>query len=343
MEIAEALLKIDALIKMNEELICKLNLAYEEIALLKYKLYGASSEKLSKKKKDSLLDENIFNEAEVNAESKVTEMSDTELEKEVSSSLRKRGGRKPLPKELERENIVCDISENEKICPHDHCDLVFIGEETIEQLDYIPAKFKVIKTICYKYACSHCQNHFVTGRKQPQPIEKSIATAGLLAHIAVSKYCDALPLYRQEQILNRMDVQISRTNLANWMIHCGDLVEILVTKIKNTLLQQEVLHGDETTVQVLKEEGKKPTSLSYVWVLCSGKDSKTPAVYYEYHPSRSHKVANEIFSNFKGFLQVDGYDGYNEVCKNEKITRLGCRVEGVFTNPSPHRPGRANF
>ena len=108
-----------------------------------------------------------------------------------------------------------------------------------------------------------------TASKPKQPIEKSIASPGLLAHVAIQKYADALPLYRQSEIFKRAGVALDRTNLANWMIKCGQLAQPLINLIQEHIQQQPVIHLDETRVQVLKEPDRKAQNQSYMWVMGS--------------------------------------------------------------------------
>ncbi len=138
-----------------------------------------------------------------------------------------------------------------------------IGEETHEQLEFIPAQIKALRHIRKKYACPYCKQHMKTASKPKQAIDKSIAGPGLLAHIAVQKYCDGSPLYRQIEIFKRIGIELDRSSLANWMMRCGELIQSLINRIHEILLEQCVLHMDETPVQVLNEPGRKAQSKSY--------------------------------------------------------------------------------
>lgn len=140
---------------------------------------------------------------------------------------------------------------DQKCCPHDGTELKPIGFESHEQLDIIPASVRVLHHKRLKYACPCCKKHIITASKPAQPIEKSIASPGLLAHIAIQKYADALPLYRQGEIFKRIGVELDTTTLANWMIRCGTLVQPLINLLHERTLEQPVLHADEAQVQVL--------------------------------------------------------------------------------------------
>jgi transposase len=153
------------------------------------------------------------------------------------------------------------------------------------------------------------------------PIPKSNASAGLLAWIATSKYCDALPLYRQESIFTRFGIDMSRTTMARWMIEIGDIFTPLVELIKSKIFASGVCHADETTVQVLKEKGRPADKRSYKWVVSSGKFD-TPAVFFEYQAGRTAKVASEFLRGFQGRLMTDGYAAYSQFSKSEKTVHL---------------------
>jgi hypothetical protein len=155
------------------------------------------------------------------------------------------------------------------------------------------------------------------------PVPKSIATPSLLAHVATSKYVDALPLYRQEKIFSRLGVEISRATLASWMVKLGELVEPLMERIRTEVQRSGFVQCDETPFQVLKEPGKRAQSQSYLWVLRGG-DPEHPLIYYEYDPSRSAEVPKRLLRDFQGFLQTDGYEGYTALGQEPGIVHVGC-------------------
>lgn len=180
----------------------------QEIQKLLQHRFGSSSEKVSV---DQL---GLFNEAE---ELVIEEQAEGSAETTtVQSHERKSRPRVSIPDELPREEIIHDLPESEKVCPKDGTELEVIGSDDHEQLDIIPAQIKVIRHRRLKYACPCCEQHIMTASKPKQPIEKSIASPGLLAYIAVQKYADALPLYRQSEMFKRIGITLDRTNLANW-------------------------------------------------------------------------------------------------------------------------------
>ena len=187
----------------------------------------------------------------------------------VSYARKAHGGRKPLPAALPRLDVVHELPEAERVCPHDGQVLTVIGDEVSEQLDIIPATIRVLRHVRRKYACA-CGQCIKTAPMPLQPLPKTMASPGLLAHIVVSKYQDALPLYRQEQILTRIGCDLPRATLAHWMTKAGVLVQPLINLLRDRLLGYDILQMDETPVQVLKEPGKTAESQSYLWVQRGG-------------------------------------------------------------------------
>ena len=296
--------KRDALISVLEE---KLRLA--DIAR-----FAAKSEKVSP---DQL---GIFDEAD--SQEPVEQEGNTSETTTVKSYQRSTKPRVSIPENLPREEIIYDLPEAEKVCPHDGTALECIGSDDHEQLDIIPAQVKALRHKRLKYACPCCKEHLATASKPKQPIEKSIASSGLLAYVAIQKYADALPLYRQSEIFKRAGVALDRTNLANWMIKCGQLVQPLINLIQEHIQQQPVIHLDETRVQVLKEPDRKAQNQSYMWIMGSFKEQR--AVIFHYSPTRNQTVPLTLLSSSTQAIMVDGYEGYENACQTYQIDRLGC-------------------
>lgn len=241
----------------------------------------------------------------------------------VPAHQRRRGGRKPLPADLPRVDVIHDLPADEKICPHDGAALKEINTKVTEQLDIIPMQIQVIRHIRKQYACPCCAGYLKTASRPKQPIEKSQASPGLLAFVAVSKYADGLPLYRQSTLFSRFDIEMDRTTLSNWMVKCGQLVQPLINRIEDNILSAPYIHVDETTVQVLNEVGKSAQSKSYMWVRSAGLPGKR-LILFDYDPSRSRKVPERLLADYHGTIMVDGYEAYESVCRAQSIVRLGC-------------------
>jgi transposase len=292
----------------------------EELRLLRHKIFGRRSERFSEEeKKQSVLFNEVGDEPDV--------PSPQEATIEVAAHQRAKRGRRPLPADLLREEVVHDIPESEKICSCG-APLVRIGEETSEQLDIIPVQLKVIHNIRPKYACKKCEGldsaHPVKIAPVPaQIIEKSIATPGLLAFVLVSKFCDAIPFYRQETQFARIGIDLPRGDFCNWTaqaaLQCDPLMELFLDEIR----AGPVIQMDETRVQVMKELGRADTAQSFMWVMRGGPPEK-PVIVYRYHPSRSAAIPLQYLSGFHGHLQTDGYEGYAEVGSLPGIVHVGC-------------------
>ena len=291
----------------------------EMVRLLKNELFGRKSEVLPAVNPNQL---QLFKPDET-AEPVLADDDIT-----VPEHTRKKRGRKPLPEDLPRVEVLHDIPEAEKRCA---CgvELSRIGEETCEKLDYIPAKIQVIRHIRPKYACKACEgveDDGPTVRIAPPPeqlIPKSNATEGLLAHIAVSKFADALPLHRQQKIFDRLGVDISRSTMANWMIQAAGCCQPIVELMHQEIRSGPVINIDESPFQVLQEPGRSNTTKSYMWVFCGG-PLDAPVVLYQYHPTRSGKVVQDMIEDYSGYVQSDGYSGYDQLSQKQGIIHLGC-------------------
>ena len=291
-------------------------------SLLRARLFGRKSEKQAADADDKQL--LLFDEAE-----DITEDSpETEEKISVAGHSRKKGGRKPLPKDLPRVDVIHDIPEEEKKCACG-CEMSRIGEDISEKLDIIPAKMQVIRHIRYKYACKQCegveseQGAVKIAPLPPQLIPQSIATPGLIAYILTAKFADGLPFYRQEKQFSRIGVALPRATMANWTIQtakrCQPLIDGLIQEIRSGPL----IGMDETTVQVLNEPGRSNTSKSYMWVFRGG-DPDKPALIYQYHPTRSGEVPKNLVNGYQGYIQTDGYKAYNFLDQTEGIVHIAC-------------------
>ncbi len=306
----------------NKVLHSKAEVLEDELRLLRHKIFGRRSERFSV---EDLRQSSLFDEAEYTIEVQTRKLSEPAVE--VSAYRRVKRGRKPLPADLPREEVVHDIPEEEKICACGAL-LVRIGEETSEKLEIIPQQLKVIRHIRPKYACKKCEG---TESEQavkiapvpPQIIPKSIATPGLLAYVMVSKFCDAIPFYRQEKLFRRIGIELSRVDFCNWAIQvarqCDPLIEVFLDEIR----AGPVVQMDETPLQVMKELGRANTMKSYMWVMRGG-PPENPVIVYRYHPTRGAKIPLGYLSEYEGYLQTDGYEGYESTGSLPGIIHAGC-------------------
>jgi transposase len=296
----------------------RISLLEEQVRLLKHKRFAASSEKSDGQAE-------LFNEAEAAEpvpEEDLNENTDDAETDTIQYERRKSRGRKALPADLPRVRIEHDLSDADKVCECG-CALTHIGEDTSEQLDIIPAKIQVLQHARLKYACKACESTVRTAVLPAQPIPKSNASAGLLAYVATAKYQDALPLHRQESIFKRMEVDIPRNTLANWMMRSGELMTPLITQLDSEIRRGKIIQCDETPLQVLNEPDRPASSQSYMWVRRSGAPDH-PIVLYDYAPSRAGSVAERLLKDFSGYLQTDDYAGYHAVGRKDDISHVGC-------------------
>lgn len=285
----------------------------EQFLKARHQQFGASSEAHPAQG-------DLFNEAEAIVES--VEVSDTE----TIEYTRSKPKRQPLPKDLPREVIVHDVADGDKQCDCCGEPMHCLGVDKSEQLDFIPASIKVIEHVRPKYSCRTCEK---TGTsvsiKQapmpPMPIPKSLATPSLLSQIITNKYQYALPLYRQEQLFKQHQIELSRQTMSDWIIKSAKLLTPIVEAWYRILLQQPVIQADETTLKVIGEDKHQ----CYMWLYCTGTDSPTSndipnIVLYDYQSSRSGSCVREYLSGYTGYLQVDGYAGYEQT----SATLVGC-------------------
>lgn len=291
---------------------------------LKLKHYSKSSERQISPEQTSL-----FNEAEHLADEQdiedqhLAESPEASAEAPDEGKSKKTRGRRPLPASLPRHKVYHDLEPEKKHCPCG-CTLTKIDEVTSEQLVVIPAKILVLQHCRLKYVCSQCRDKApITATLPPQPLPKSNASPELLAHIAVSKFLDGLPFYRQEKIWARFGVQLSRSTQANWMIGVGKLAQALVNVLVEYQCLYSVMHIDETPVQVLNQAGKPPDSKKYFWVTVGGPPDKQ-VFRYHYHPSRGSAVAMDLLDGFQGTVMSDDWSVYAGVCEQRQLTHIAC-------------------
>jgi len=300
----------------------KIHYLEEQLRLFKNELFGRSSEKRQVPQPDQLP---LFTgDDEHAAESKPA--SDETIV--IAAHSRKKRGRKPLPEDLPRVDIIHDLSEEEKLCGCGQCKSC-IGQEVSEKLDYIPARVQVERHIRLKYACKNCEGveddgpTVVIAPAPEQLIPKSNATAGLLAHIAVSKFADAVPLYRQQKIFDRLGVDLSRAVMSQWMVKAAQNCSGLLDLLQNELLSGPLINIDESPFQVLNEPGRRNTSKSYMWVYRGGLPDR-PVLLYQYQRTRSGRTALNFLQDYHGYIQSDDFSGYDHLDQNPHIVHLGC-------------------
>ena len=290
----------------------------EQFRLAKHQQFGASSERSVPEQP------NLFNEAEA-----VVDAAPQEPETEhISYERRKFNGQR----EAKLENLPVDdidyvLAEDEQVCPQCSGRLHEIGIETRRELRLIPAQQVVVRHNQHKYACRHCQQEetstpIVTAPMPKPAFPNSLASASAVAHVMAQKFVMGIPLYRQEQQFARQGFELSRQTMANWMIKGAGWLTIIYGRMRRILLERDILHADETVLQVLNEPGRAAQTDSYMWLYRSGRYGP-PIVLFEYQPGRSGRYPEAFLEGFEGFLHADCYGGYNRL-HEDKVILSGC-------------------
>jgi transposase len=232
--------------------------------------------------------------------------------------------RRPLPAELPRETET--IAPAQQACPDCGGTLRKLGEDVAETLEYVPGRFKVIRTVRPKLSCSGC-SQIVQAPAPSRVIDRGLAGPGLLAHILVAKYADHLPLYRQAEIYRREGVDLDRSTLADWVGGASRTLQPLVESLKKYVLGGEKLHGDDVPVPVL-EPGNGKTKTGRLWTYVRD-DRPTgsgdpAAVWFAYSPDRKGEHPAAHLERYAGILQADGYAGFNKLYEKGRIVEAAC-------------------
>jgi transposase len=295
----------------------------EQLAILRAKKFGKSSEKLDKQieQLELLIEENEqeFAEADVvDAATDVAEVRERQIPK-----------RQKLPDHLPREDVILNPEPN---CPEcGGSEFRKIADDVSETLEYVPSSFKVIRHIRPRCACIACER-IVQAYAPSKAIDKGKAGAGLLAHILIQKYCNHLPIYRQHQMYLREGVEIAKSTMTGWAGECVKLLKPLIVKLQQSIFSSSYLHGDDTVVKVL-EPGLGRTKTGRIWTYVrDGRpygDTTPPAVCYFYSPDRKGERPREHLQDFRGILHADAYAGYNNLYISEEnpggaITEAAC-------------------
>jgi transposase len=287
----------------------------EQLSTLKRNQFGAKSERWESS------EQLVFNEAEVLIQNPAPEKDDYIVE--VKGHTKKvHGHRKPLPEHLSREVIKVELPESEQFSEQGD-KLKVIGWEISEKLKYEPAKISVIEYHRAKYGVDS-GDYEKTAPPIPSVIPKGIATPELLAAIIVGKYSDGLPLYRLEEIFSRQDVELNRTTMARWMVKVSESLLPIRNVLSDRMFSSHAISCDETSVQVLKENGREAEAKSWMIVRATPCD-KNKIVLFDYTTSRSGEVMKQLFAGYEGRLLCDGLDVYNAL-ESDTLIRFGCHM-----------------
>ncbi|MFH1613904.1 MAG: IS66 family transposase [Planctomycetota bacterium] len=288
-----------------------------QLHYLKRQLFGKKSEKLDPAQR--LLFESLYDEVKA----KVEKQREPAPKKVKSRPNANHKGRNPLPANLEREIIDIEPSREEKFCDIHHKDKRHIGTETTEKLEYRPACFYVKRYVRHKYACADCEGNISIGQLPPMVIDKGIPGESLLAHIITSKYADSLPLNRLEGIFRRHGVEITVSNMCDWVGVSASLLEPVVRRMHQLIRQSPVINTDDTPIPIKSKKRKGSTYNGYLWVYIDNKNN----VVFDFTPTRSREgPVNFIGRKYKGYVQADAYSGYDELFRVSDATEVGCNA-----------------
>ena len=255
-------------------------------------------------------------ELEALIEEAAAESDDKKPAAESAPQKKKRGhGRRIIPDNLPREEVVYELPEDERRCPVDGKPMSVIRYETSEQLEFEPAKLKVIVHKRAVYACpdKHDEATLITAPKPPQPIEKGLAGPGLLAEMVVGKFGDHLPAYRLEDILQRHSADIRRSTICDWMAAVADLLKPLYALMKQRVLASQVVQTDDTKVKLI-DKVQRETRTARFWAYLG--DAANPYTVYDFTETRERAGPENFLKNFAGYLQADAYGGYDGIFLN---------------------------
>ena len=330
LEKEQAIDELNRVVDSKSEVISKqkkhIAILEEALRLSKIKRFAPSSEQSQQM--------SLFDEAENEVDSDSDEALDQTLVCDEEESIedeqpasstekKKKPGRKPFSDKLPREQIFLHLSDEEK---QGAIDTFFTKVK--EELDIIPAKVRVLeymqeKAVFVESVEGENKRKLKSAQLPKHPIGKAMGSISLMCFVLIAKYADGLPLYRQESILSRYGGDISRATLANWVIALAKQLQPLMNLMREHQHTGSVIMADETRVQVLKEPDKPVTSDKFMWVTLGGPPGEK-SILFEYDPSRSGEVPLRLLDGYTGYLQTDGYSGYNTVCNKNGNIQLGC-------------------
>lgn len=330
---------VDAANKREEALTQERDNLKDEVALLRKKLFGSSSEKRTLDIPGQL---NLFNEAEMEQDQAAAKAE------ELEASLPDKAGKKRKARTTDAERFkgipvqkkYLDLDDGERVCPVCNTALEEIGEEFVRrELVFIPAKLKVYEYYSKNYTCPECSKRDLPvikkGKDGKPHMLYGMASAGTVAWVMYQKFCNGLPYCRQEKDWKQYGAAITRATMANWVIHNSEAFFLpMYEYFHRKLLERGFAMADETPLQVLHEPGRRAQTKSYMWLFRSGEDGGQPIILYKYSETRAGDNAVDFLHGFKGYLMCDGYSGYNKV-PDAKRTACWAHIRRYLTDAIP--------
>ena len=285
------------------------------------RIFGPRSEKL-----DAIqhgLFEEASSEIEAQAREELAETAAAEAEeaaRNAGEKKRPRRRRRLCTANLPRERKVHEATEAERTCPCCRGLMEAFGEEVSERLEYVPAVVRVIEDVKLKYSCPRCHEGVVTASAPERPIERVVAGASLLAHLAVAKFSQHLPLYRLEQIFKGQGAEISRKTMCQWLGAVAGLLAPVVEAMKREILASPLIQSDDTVIRYQDRSRVGQTSRGYLWAYSKPWEE----VVFDFRTDRSRAGPLEFLAGYRGAVQADGYAGYNELFRRDGMVHVGC-------------------
>jgi len=330
--------QLKAIIQGKDSVITELekrnSLLLEQVTILEKYRFARSSERWTD---DDRLQLYIFNEVEGATPPELPEELETE---QITYTRHKPKGRKPISDDLPRTVVVHELSDEQRRCDLEGCPEFGncsklrpeIGEQTREELEFIPAQIIVKHHVYKSYGEIDCETvsadestpTVISAPREKRIIPRGIVTASLLAYIVASKFADALPLYRLERILRRIGVEISRQTMSGWVIAVALACEVYLDMLRGRIRAGPLINMDETKVQVLHEPGRPAERQSFMWVMVGSETDGCRIVLYHYAQTRESRIAESLLDGYNGALQTDGCPSYHAVGARKDIYHVGC-------------------
>ena len=311
--LSEAIDKLDCAAHEIQVLASENRILREEIATLKKGLFGRRSERFESPQ-PGLFGEDAVPEPESRKEGS---------QPKAKNEGKKGHGRAAFSKELPREDIELDVLEEDRCCPECDSQMQLIGEEVCERGHMVPARVVVRRYLKKKYACPNGHG-VITASAPAGVVDKGKYEASVYAHLVTSKYADHLPLHRLEGIFKRHGLTLPKQTMWGMLRTVSEvLARPILAQMRLELLQEAVLHADETPI-TMRLEGAKGTRTSYAWGWRNLRGAEPSKVVIDFRPSRGRDGPKAFLGKWKGTMIADGYPGYDEVVERNGITRAGC-------------------
>jgi transposase len=331
----------DQLLQIIDEQYQEIHWLREQNRLLKHHRFGSSSEHVSP-------DQVPLFELDIDQYKTCLDNSNNETTT-ISSHTRRKPKRLTLSKDLPRQRVPLDLNDDQKTCPCCDSGLTKITDEITEKVEYVPASLMVKEYARAKYACKACEGHIERAPMPPMLLPKSIFSASLLAYLIVSKFADALPLYRMERMFARLGFTLPRSTQCRGLLKVAILLKPVVGCMTDAIREGPCIATDDTILPLQNDiKDRKRVIDARLWIYSGGPPDKPPLHVFEFSRSRALQHPHAFLAGYEGYLLADGYPGYTSLCKKEKIQHVACWaharrkfVETVKSATKTHRAHEA--